>query len=426
MLGKIYFQGNWHLCRYENYTLDILHNTCSKPRRFGQSKIPFNLSSVITCFEDGSICFFDLRNMQDPLNLNEYVYYRFNAPNYFKTDRIKSYIIKNLNGIRKVIFKNGVLKPMLELSHIQNFEIEIEGIICKISFRIKKKTDDFLCELKYGTMLSNNPNKIAEYCIEIDFNKSVNIDNLNSIIDRLYKFVQFINWDYTAPIGFIEVKTNNGPLLYFKEGIQYAQQPIVRYNYIANCKSIVQELAKAIFSDKYDMSFLSLIDKEAYTANDYWVLAQSIEKNIKDVNLQSATLNEEIELYKNLKSKISRTIRDFENDYGKIDEQKKSFISSSIEIPRFRQKIEFLYEKFNDFANHNFIYKKIQDLDIIELSKQVSIARNSIHGQLGEKFNKELAETGAKMAMFGMYLYILDESGAEDSTKLSLMRSVLG
>ncbi|MDY4895105.1 MAG: hypothetical protein SO532_04375 [Candidatus Borkfalkiaceae bacterium] len=230
--------------------------------------------------------------------------------------------------------------------------------------------------------------------------------------------------DYTAPIGSVEVKTSNGYLLYFKRGINYGQKPIVRYNYIANCKSIVQELSKNIFSDKYDMGFLSLIDKETYTANDYWILAQSIEKNvdIEDVNLQSLELIEEIELYKNLKTKISDTIIDFESNNGKIDKQKKSFILSLIEMPKFRQKIEFLYEKYNDFAKHNYKYKIIEDQDIKDLSQQVSFARNSIHGQLDKRFSKEKAETGATMAVLGLCLYILDECGAESATKFNFLQ----
>ncbi len=424
MLGKIYIHKNWHLCRYENDTLDILHNTCSIPRCLFQSKISFNLCSVIASFEDGSIYFFDLSDMPNPLNSDEYVDYRFNEPNYFKMDRIKSYAIKSLNGIKKVTFKNGVLKPMLELSHIPNFEVEIEGIICKVCFRIRKKTDNFLCKMKHGTMLSNNPNKITEYCVEMYFNKSVSIEKLNLIIERLYKLVQFINLDYTAPIRSVEVNTNNGPLLYFKKGIHYAKQPVVRYNYIANCKSIIQELSRKILSDKYDMSFLSLIDKETYTTNDYWVLAQSIEKNVDiiDVDLQSSTLKDEIKLYQNHKLEIKGTINDFEKRYGKIDEHKKSFILSLIELPRFRQKIEFLYERFNGFAKHSSKYKKIEDQDITDLSQQVSHARNTIHGQLNERFSKEKAEIGATMAVLGMYLYILDECGAEEATKFNLIQ----
>lgn len=75
MLGKIYFKQEWRLCRYENDTLDILHYTCSTPKCFLQPKTPFNLNSVMASFEDGSIYFFDLRDMSNPLNFNEYIGY---------------------------------------------------------------------------------------------------------------------------------------------------------------------------------------------------------------------------------------------------------------------------------------------------------------------------------------------------------------
>ena len=424
MIGKIFYQTKWCLCRYENSILDILHNTCSAPRCILQSNISYNISSVIAAFEDGSICFFDIRDATALFNVDEYVADRFYAPNYFKTNRIKSNGIKSIKKIKKVTFKNGVLKPMLELSHIPKFDVEIEGVVCKVCFCIKKKSDDFLCKMKYGTMLSNNPNKITEYCIEMCFDKSVDIDNLNLFIDRLYKLVQFINMDYMALIESVEVETNNGPLLYFKQGINYGQQPIVRYNYIANCKSIVQELSQKILSDKYDMSFLSLIEKENYTANDYWVLAQSIEKNVNmvDIDLQSPELTVEIQFYINLKTVIKQTMKAFEDMNGKIDKDKKSFILSLIEIPRFRQKIEFLYERFNEFAKQSSKYKELEDKDIKNLSQQVNNARNTIHGQSDLKFNKDIAKYGATLAVMSMYLYILDECGAENSTKFNFIQ----
>ena len=132
MIGKIFYQTKWCLCRYENSILDILHNTCSAPRCILQSKISYNISSVIAAFEDGSICFFDIRDATALFNVDEYVADRFYAPNYFKTNRIKSNGIKSIKKIEKVTFKNGVLKPMLELSHIPKFDVEIEGVVCKV------------------------------------------------------------------------------------------------------------------------------------------------------------------------------------------------------------------------------------------------------------------------------------------------------
>ncbi|MBD5131795.1 MAG: hypothetical protein HDT28_04280 [Clostridiales bacterium] len=424
MLGKIFYQFQWRLCKYENKVLDILRNKCDAPLRFAQTKIPYNLRFIFASFEDGTICFFDLMNATCAFNVDEYIDSRFTEPNYFKTDKIDCFNIKKFGGIRKVTFKNGVLKPMLELSHIPNFEIEVAGILCNIRFGIRKRTDNFLCEMKYGSMLSNYPNKITEHCIEVRFNKCVSLDNLNLIIDRLYKLVQFINLDYAAPIGSIEVKTNNGNLLYFKEGINYGQQPIVRYNFIANYKSIIRELSKIILSNKYDMNFLSLLDKQTYVDSDYWLLAQSIENNIdlKYINLQSPVLTDEIQLYKELKSKIEHTINEFENENSKIDPEKKQFILSLIEMSKFRRKVEFLYEKFNDFAKNNHKYKVIEERDIEEFSRQVNDARNTIHALRKDRFIKERAEMGANYAIFGMCVYILDECGAEESHKFNLLQ----
>ena len=139
MLGKIFYQFQWRLCRYENNVLDVLCIKCDAPLHLSQTKIPYSLRSVLAIFEDGTTFFFDLINAPDIFNLNEFVDTRFTAPNYFKTDRIDYYNIKKLGGVKKVTFKNGVLKPMLELSHIPNFEIEIEGILCNIHFYVKKK-----------------------------------------------------------------------------------------------------------------------------------------------------------------------------------------------------------------------------------------------------------------------------------------------
>lgn len=423
MLGKIFYDKEWHLCRFENDILDILTTVCKAPNRLIGAKVKFTPNAVIASFEDGSLCFFDLRDAADTVQ-SEFIAYRFTEPNYFKTSDVKSYNIKNLNGISKISFKNGVLKPMLELSHIPNIELELENIPAKVCFRVKKANDDLLCELTHGKMLSNNPSRLTEYCIDIYFKKRISIDILNIIVNRLYKLVQFINVDYNAPIGAVEAKTNIGSLLYFKSGINYAQQPIVRYNFIANYKSIIQELVKNIMADKYDLGFLALIDKAFYTPNDYWVLAQSIEKNIniKDVDLQSPVLNDEVLLYKNLKTAISKTISKFEENNGRIDLDKKNFILSMIELPKFRQKVEYIFERFNAFANDCSKYIAIDEQDMQIYSKQISLARNTIHGQINEKFDSKKAEEGATLAIIGMYLYILEDCNASNACQFNLIQ----
>lgn len=422
MIGKILYEKEWHLCRFESDILDILHTVCKAPKRLIGTKVKFAPNAVIASFEDGSLRFFDLSGAVDIVQ-SEYTAYRFTKPNYFKTKDADSYNIKNLNGIRKISFKNGVLKPMLELSHTPDIEIEVENIPAKVCFRVTKANDNILCDMTHGRMLSNNPSRLTEYCIDICFKKCINIETLNIVVDRLNKLVQVINIDYNAPIGSVEVKTNIGVLFYFKSGIHYAQRPIVRYNFIANCKSIIQELVKNIMADKYDLGFLALIDKDFYTPNDYWVLAQSIENNIniKDVDLQSPILSDEIVLYQNLKTAILETITIFENKNGNIDSDKKQFILSMIELPRFRQKVEYIFERFNSFASGSK-YDAIDDQNIKIYSKQIGFARNTIHGQVNEKFDSKIAEEGAKLAIIGMYLYILEDCNATNACQFNLIQ----
>lgn len=139
----------------------------------------------------------------------------------------------------------------------------------------------------------------------------------------------------------------------------------------------------------------TVLHEVSVTKKDYWLLAQSIENNVNivDVDLQSSNLTDEILLYQNLKLEIETTIETFEDKYDKIDAQKKSFILSLIEIPRFRQKIEYLYERFNDFAKHSSKYKELEYEDMKNLSRQVNFARNTIHGQPGGNRGSVFART---------------------------------
>lgn len=173
-----------------------------------------------------------------------------------------------------------------------------------------------------------------------------------------------------------------------------------------------------------NMIMLVLIDKDFYTPNDYWVLAQSIENNIniKDVDLQSPILSDEVLLYKNLKAAIGDTINTFEKNNGNIDLDKKNFILSMIELPRFRQKVEYIFERFNAFANNYSKYSAIDDQDIQIYSKQIGFARNTIHGQLNEKFDSKKAEEGAMLTIIGLYLYILEDCNASSACQFNLIQ----
>ena len=279
MLGKILFKNVWHLCRYENNNLDIFHNECDAPLRLIGNSIKCLDEAVIAHFEDGYFYFFDLSGNADKMR-DEYFICRYLAPNFFKTFEYSLKDDYNLQTIDSVSFKNGVLMPMITLSDIPKFEVCINQLPIAIEFSINKAEDNFLCNMRYGKMLSNYPNIQNEYCLFAKFSHPIDISTLNSIIDSLYKVVQFINIDFAAPIGSINVATNVGELLYFKNGINLTNQPIKRFNFVNNCKDSIVNLVDALINDKYDLNFLRLLDKEEFTDNDFWVVAQSLEKNI--------------------------------------------------------------------------------------------------------------------------------------------------
>ena len=115
-------------------------------------------------------------------------------------------------------------------------------------------------------------------------------------------------------------------------------------------------------------------------------------------------------------------VNTFEKNNGNIDLDKKNFILSMIELPRFRQKVEYIFERFNAFANNYSKYSAIDDQDIQIYSKQIGFARNTIHGQLNEKFDSKKAEEGAMLTIIGLYLYILEDCNASSACQFNLIQ----
>ncbi len=97
-------------------------------------------------------------------------------------------------------------------------------------------------------------------------------------------------------------------------------------------------------------------------------------------------------------------------------------IMRMIELPRFRQKVEYIFEIFNTFANDCRKYTAIDEQDMQIYSKQISLARNTIHGQLNEKFDSKKAEEGATLAIIGMYIYILEDCNASNACRFNLIQ----
>ena len=102
-----------------------------------------------------------------------------------------------------------------------------------------------------------------------------------------------------------------------------------------------------------------------------------------------------------------------------IEEQKRSFILSLIEIPRFRKKVTNILSKYNNFSKKYQKYVALTDEEIDEYSKILSDLRNSIHGKVTTITDKELQVI--YLTILALYLYLLDEFNCDNKFNLVQM-----
>lgn len=424
MLGKIFFKNKWTLCRFENNILDILQHGCDKPWTIDDKNISSD-GLIVSMFEDRHAYFFDLSGNFEEIK-DEYVQFRFISPNFFKTTRYTPKGEYNVKTFERVTFKNGILMPMITLAQIPKFDIKIDELNIQVEFCANEAEDDVLCKMKYGTMLSNYPTKKVEYSATVTFPFAIELLMLNKIIKKIYKIIQFISTDYCAPIENLIVKTNIGELTYHNNDVCLTNKIIInRFNNIGNCDNI-KKLSQLIVDEKCDISFLTLLDKNDFNEGDYWILGKSLETNVdKDIDniVQNSDLIKEMSIHTKLREVISDTIVKFEKQNNtKIENNKKSFILSAAEIPYFRRKAVFAMEKYNNFAKGYSKYKTFDDATLDELSRQLAFARNTIHGEQKIKADRDTAELSARVCILGLYIYILEQSGASNSCIFNLIQ----
>lgn len=424
MIGKIYFKNEWKICRFEKNNLEILCASCDAPWRLENKN--FNPAEfTVAEFEDGYFYFFDLNGGLAKVS-GEYVQYRLQISSFFKSFEPFLQDGFDLEGFESVAFKNGVLMPMVTLSKTPKFDIEIENLIVKTEFRLNEVLDDFLCATEQGAMLSNYPTKKMDYELVATFPRAIDLPMLNKITKKLYRIIQFISTDYNAPIESIIVKTNIGDLIYCHNDICLTSEPVIkRFNYIGNCSEEIKEIAQNLVRDKCDVSFLSLIGKEDLIDRDYWVLGQSLETNVPDnvgKKFQNSELKNEINIYENLRKEIEKTIKVFEKQNAESAGILDDFNLSLIEITRFRKKAEFVFEKYNNFANNYGKYTKFDFAELNEFSDLLSKARNTVHNSQNMPADKEKVEFIAALCVVGLYIYILEKSGAPSSCIFNLIQ----
>lgn len=403
MIGKIYYEKEWHLVKFENNVLEILNCSCEKYKRIASDEVLIDDRFLFTIFEGCNIYYFDIKSGEELEFDKEYYMLRRHKMNYFIYDNfITSKIDFHFN---KITFVDGILKGMLGTNAKKKLDVRINDLNLKINFDIKETKDNKLFDIsKYGRMLTNNINLINRYIMDVEFDKEIEIDELNNIIDILYKFLQFFNCDYNPKIAKIIIETKKHKLFYFKNNINYNGEYIKKWNYINNCdnlESIIQNI------DKFDIEFLKLINSKQIGLNEFWILAKSIDNNCNEasLNLTDETINENLKLEK-LKKIIKKDINEFENsnDYH-IDEQKKNFILSSISINNFRKKVEILLRQYNLFAKV-YNLKILTNDEIKTYCKEIQKIRNTIHG-LDYDYNQETNDA-IVYVILALYLHLLE------------------
>lgn len=403
MIGKIYYEKEWHLVKFENNVLEILNCSCEKYKRIASDEVLIDDRFLFTIFEGYNIYYFDIKSGEELEFDKEYYMLRRHKMNYFIYDNfITSKIDFHFN---KITLVDGILKGMLGANEKKKLNVKINDFNLKINFDIKETKDNKLFDIsKYGHMLTNHINLINRYIMDVEFDKETDIDELNNIIDILYKFLQFFNCDYNPKIEKIMIETKKHKLFYFKNNINYNGEYIKKWNYINNCdnlESIIQNI------DKFDIEFLKLINSKQIGLNEFWILAKSIDNNcIEDsLNLTDETINENLKLEK-LKKIIKKDINEFENsnDYH-IDEQKKNFILSSISINNFRKKVEILLRQYNLFAKV-YNLKILTNDEIKTYCKEIQKIRNTIHG-LDYDYNQETNDA-IVYVILALYLHLLE------------------
>ncbi len=423
MLGKVFYKENWHLLRFEYGKLEIFKEKCSeKPLLFRGEEVNLNDDSLLTAIlEDGRIYIFDINSGCIEEDFYEYFLIVIYDINYFVSDMVDTTKFKWVNSINKLVFVNGILKPMLESSKPLTIDVDFGNVKAQVKFYVEECKNNLLFKMgDYSKMLTSNPNIEQEYKMSIEFESKIDLNLLNHIIDNIIKFLSFFNFDLFPYINKIIIETEDNSFLYYKNTVNYKEKYIRKWNYLKNCKSkfIINTLEK-IKDEKYDIGFIGLLNLKQININDVWPLAKSIE-SIGDENDLTNKVDEEISMYKELKNKIKQTIDDFEKENKfKIEEQKKCFILNLIEIPVFRKKLTNIFKRYNNFSKEYQKYEELTDEKIDDYSKIISVLRNSIHGKATIITNEKLRVI--KLTIFALYLYLLDEFGCDNKFNLVQM-----
>lgn len=424
MIGKTFIDNNWCLCKYANNTLYLLKCTCTKPMFITQESIKHIENILCVFFENGEIYYFDLHSCIENKVDSDFCYVLYENPSYFVDNILNGNYNFPFEKIKKVSFINGIISPMLQSSTFSTKTLSFKELELKISFNNNESLIEDTCKLYQGTMLLNSKSSINTYSIDVEFEPINSLSLFGEIIKKIYNFIKIINIDFNPAIEKIIVETEHTKMYYCSNNINIGGSYVYRYNFLSNAKNGLDKILAFSFSDNANYDFLNLLDKSKFDLNDYYNLAKSIETITPNYDTNNNDeIGNEIKKYSALKSEIKKTIEIFESNNGNIDTNKKSFILSLVEIPRFRQKIEFILSRYNIFAEQYKSYVILSNKQILSISKDIQTARNQIHGkELNLNKNKLVYEV--QYVLMGLCLYIFDTCGLEKSDEFNFLNHI--
>ena len=232
MLGKVFYKENWHLLRFEYGKLEIFKEKCSeKPLLFRGEEVNLNDDSLLTAIlEDGRIYIFDINSGCIEEDFYEYFLIVIYDINYFVSDMVDTTKFKWVNSINKLVFVNGILKPMLESSKPLTIDVDFGNVKAQVKFYVEECKNNLLFKMgDYSKMLTSNPNIEQEYKMSIEFESKIDLNLLNHIIDNIIKFLSFFNFDLFPYINKIIIETEDNSFLYYKNTVNYKEKYIRKW-----------------------------------------------------------------------------------------------------------------------------------------------------------------------------------------------------
>ena len=426
MLGKIYIDNGWSLCKFDGNDLYILKIRCEKPSIISNRvDLPNNL--LIAICEDNCIYYFNIASSIEIKLFSEYYYCCYENINYFVLDGLYfDYSIRNIN---KVSFVGGTISAMLQLMENNEtnngYEIIYASKKLNITFNTSTVENSDSCKLEYGNLLLYSQNVYTKYSIDISFENTKDISFILDVISKIYDFIKFINCNNSPCIQKIEISTDTFILNYFDKSINYNCDKINSYNYLSNVKNHIGTALNFFLNNSLKFDFLSLLEKNSIDFESTNILSQAIESIVLDNDIECGKiLNTKIEKYYELRKEINNTIINFEiANNCKIDNDDRNFILTAVKIPTFRQKVETLLNCYNYYVkNYNKYYYPLNENSIHNISKSISNQRNNIHGEKSHTPDSFIYEI--QYVIFGLLIYISKKCGFADGEIFNLYNKI--